>query len=257
MPYTNTGDQDILISYGDDITDKSINRRFEGIVPVGIYEGLELTKTGSNQIDVAPGLVHIGDGRGERVKIRVQSSVSLSSVTPSSNFIAIQWEYRADESWFARIDSFGAVSNHMVLLGKALFDNNDNIDDIDFRNRGIITYKKGLEVREQFKTHGARIVDPIEVDVDSFSVGLEGRAFGVRTDQLNSNMTVNLPTGTDLQHGREVEVSDIGGNASSNNISISAGANESVMGGGSVSITTDYGSKSFRYYKGVSEWVNI
>lgn len=256
MPYTNVGSQDISIQYGDNITDKSINRRFAGIVPVGIYEGLELTKTGSNEIEVAPGLVHIGDGKGNRVKIRVNSSVTVSPVDSSNEFVALQWEYRADEGWFARIDSFGAVSSHMILLGEALF-SSGVIDDIDFRDRERITYEKGIRVRETFETHGARVVDPIIVDIDSFSVGLHGKSFGVKTSTIGSGSTVNLPTGTDLQHGREVEILDIEGGASGNNITISAGANETVMGGSSISITTDFGSKTVRYYQGVSEWIEV
>ena len=60
--------------------------------------------------------------------------------------------------------------------------------------------------------------------------------------------TINFPTSANVQDGKVFKIKDISGNASSNNITLSAGTNTTINGGSSLDITEDFGKINIVLY---------
>mgnify|MGYP001428676953 CR=1 FL=1 len=75
----------------------------------------------------------------------------------------------------------------------------------------------------------------------------------VAANTLASAMTLTLPVISTIPGYKQVVFVDEGGNASVNNITIAAGAGDTILGGTSVIISGDY--NAYRVYNdGVSKW---
>ena len=65
--------------------------------------------------------------------------------------------------------------------------------------------------------------------------------------------TETLPASANLVMGQRIHIQDSGGNAGTNAITIAADGSDTINGGASVQITTNYGSRTCRWNG--SEWI--
>jgi hypothetical protein len=88
---------------------------------------------------------------------------------------------------------------------------------------------------------------PRQLDVTSASATI---AAGVRYVTVNyaGAVTLTLPAAADTRYGWELVVKDISGSANTNNITINRAGSDTIDGGTSVSITTDYGHARLKAY---------
>lgn len=76
----------------------------------------------------------------------------------------------------------------------------------------------------------------------------------VSTRSASGTQTITLPTGT---ANRIVRIVDAGGNASSNNITVSPAGGETIMGSASAIISLNYGTLSLLFVASTMDWVPL
>lgn len=144
MTTTNQGNQEIIPDYHQDATSPKFMKRIEGLLPTGIYRGLEASRQGSDVI-ISSGIAEIKDDSDRQVRVHVNDPVTL---TPTVNkpWILLTWEFNNQEDWWAEFLVAEDFLSNDIRLAKAEFDANGDLDSLDLSVRD---YPKWAELDSQ------------------------------------------------------------------------------------------------------------
>jgi hypothetical protein len=164
MP-ANIGDQLISLKYYDPADSGNVNKRFQGIRPVGIYSGGYLTVSGGN-VDLSPLVCEISDGDySVRVETRVIVNLPVAAGTP---YVILRWLYTGAITDYMEILAVAAPVANDVVVGKCTFSgggvlNGFVYNDVlyprtkpDVQHLFLLVESTG-EVERRVRIHGGRI----------------------------------------------------------------------------------------------------
>lgn len=253
MSDTDQGDQEILFDYETELDAEDVSKRLRNIVPTGIYDGFQTSQKTSVKVELLPGVMEISSSSGHQVRIKTNSSVIVEP-TESSPFVVARWSQKNQGDWYASFTKAVSIQTHDIVFAKALFDNNGDINGLDKTDRSYPEFNNAVSVNGQFRTYGGRNLSQTLVETDSHTVGKKDHSIEVNTNKASSP-TITLPE--IVEQGREIIVSDIVGNASSENITIEVNdtSEEDINGSNTVTISSDWGSITLVSSLSQNRWI--
>lgn len=249
---TNVGDQVRHLKFGEDLTAKLVNKRFVDLVPFGIYDGFDPTIVSTTDLDVSPGVAHIGDNQSNTLRVETQSTVTTNP-TPSSPYVVLLWDFQAQKDNYMDIKAVGSVTNQMLKICKATF-SGKNLDGVDLRERDVPTYTNDLEIEGDLRVQRAYDVDPSIVNSTPYTVGSDDYVLNVKTSTIGEEVTINLPKGVDLEHGRRLEIFDGESGADINNIVLQPGNNDDINSQSSFTLDSGHAYVKLTYFNSINRW---
>lgn len=242
------GNQEIFPDFDQELDSDIVSRRFSDVVPPGIYEGLEPTIISSTEVSIAAGLFEIQDPNKNQIKIRTNNDVVLTP-TETEPYMVIRWNWNNEEDWYADFLADDFFVSTDLLLGKALFDNNGNLNGVDLENRSRPRYLGNVEFEGNVSFFGAKHESLTKIATSSYTVQKNDFIIGV--NQLPT--TISLPLQKTGDRTRKVIISDEVGNASTDPITVEAQGSNDIDGSSQDVINTDFGRKAY-YFDRDSSW---
>lgn len=246
MGTTDTGSQVILHDFETNVDADDFSKRYDQVIPTGIYEGLTPTVASVNDVDITTGVVEIGDGGRNQVRIRFTSSMTLQPTT-SQPYILIQWNRQNQEDWYADVVTSASFSGTDIVVCKATFTGSD-VTGLDLSERSYPVHDQRTEFTDGLALYSQKIVNAKQVS-GTYSV-LENDSHLV-VDTSGGTATINLDGNP--ENGLVRFIKDLG-NANSNNITVDGNGNN-IEGSSSQTINTDYGQLKVMYSDNAGEWL--
>jgi hypothetical protein len=118
---TNKGNQSIQFKYYDPLDSDHFDKRNQGIIPVGVYQGGGMTKVDDSNVTVHPLVTEISDGT-HQARVQTQSDYVVA-VTPATPYIVLSWDWQSLSAWYMDIKSvaFGGWGTDDIIVGKAVY----------------------------------------------------------------------------------------------------------------------------------------
>jgi trimeric autotransporter adhesin len=185
---TNIGDQVLFFDYKNPLTSKSFNNLTHGIIPFGIYNGLEISINSDTEIGISAGQVYIqseGATGGDPaiyddvgVNIFVKSAFTLACDN-TATYVCGTFNWANLESWYMAFElkTEGLLLDTDIIIGKLVYDGT-SLDAIDYSMRSTASL---ADLETQSSYFKITPQDPISntVDIGAGVVALTGTNTGL------------------------------------------------------------------------------
>jgi hypothetical protein len=145
------GSQSITYNLSESFEPGTDGVRQYNIIPYGIYDGLELSIDGPDTVQISgPGVGVIYDEVNNLAVQYQQHDNYIKTVSPTEPYLIARWEYNQSLTNPVRYetDTQAGLASTDVILGKVLFDQNDEVSGFDLSER----VERDLENVEGFDT---------------------------------------------------------------------------------------------------------
>ena len=132
------GQQKISFDYNSAAHSELINEILHKTIPLGIKQGMVLSKYSASEIQITPG-VTVAEDVTNKVSVRVETQINIVvSVIPSQPYIICRYRWTNDNGNYADFESVGYadIEDGDVILGRAIFKEGVLQENIDTTLRG-------------------------------------------------------------------------------------------------------------------------
>jgi hypothetical protein len=162
---TDFGLQKLTFDYKEDLKSEDFNNIMHQLVPVGVYEGLTLSKVDDATVQVDPGVMFLKDLNKE-LTVRVETTVAdnITGVSASTPYLIVNMDWLNIETWFAKFEpEIWANTTGSIILGKAIYDGVTLVDfDTSLRHTASLST---LESRKEAFLVYPNIVEDNKVNI--------------------------------------------------------------------------------------------
>ena len=129
------GNQIVTLKYYDPANSGDVNRRFQGIRPVGIYSGGYLTPSDGSHIDLSPLVCEISDGD---FQVRVETTIVVNLSVPFADnkpYVVLHWTYVGLVSDYMEILVVNAPADNDIVVGKCTYSGGGVLNGVIYSER--------------------------------------------------------------------------------------------------------------------------
>ena len=129
------GNQIVTLKYYDPANSGDVNRRFQGIRPVGIYSGGYLTPSDGSHVDLSPLVCEISDGN---YQVRVETTIVVNLSVPFADnkpYVVLHWTYVGLVSDYMEILVVNAPADNDIVVGKCTYSGGGVLNGVIYSER--------------------------------------------------------------------------------------------------------------------------
>jgi len=129
------GNQIVTLKYYDPANSGDVNRRFQGIRPVGIYSGGYLTPSDGSHVDLSPLVCEISDGN---YQVRVETTIVVNLSVPFADnkpYVVLRWTYVGLVSDYMEILVVNAPADNDIVVGKCTYSGGGVLNGVIYSER--------------------------------------------------------------------------------------------------------------------------
>lgn len=138
MGTVDVGQQKISFDYNSAAHSELINEILHKTIPLGVKQGMVLSKYSASEIQITPG-VTVAEDVTNKVSVRVETQINVVvSVIPSQPYLICRYRWTNDNGNYADFESVGYadIEDGDVILGRAIFKEGVLQENIDTTLRG-------------------------------------------------------------------------------------------------------------------------